>query len=423
MPLADNPANPTEIEALRDPTAWAPPLGPQGGFASAQSTPEVKRAREFRPDVAGLRGIAVLLVVLFHAGLSQVSGGFVGVDVFFVISGFVITGVLLREHERTKGTSLLAFYARRARRILPAGTIVIIVTVLISYHWLGFIAGNQVAEDDKAAALFYANFHFISLSTNYFTSRLPPSPLQHYWSLSVEEQFYLVYPTIFLCVALVWRRLPIVRKLAVVLLVIIGASFVLSVVQTAANANAAYFSPFTRAWELALGALVAIGSRPLSKLPPALAAALTWGGMACVLLAAFLYTSATAYPGDAVALPVLGAAAIIAGGAAAPAVGAEALLGRLPLQWLGLISYSLYLWHWPLLVVPEEQATHPLSTGHKLLLALLAVAVSAVSFLLIENPVRKAKGLSRRNVLSLVMGGCLIAASLSVAFIELATHP
>jgi len=232
VPLADNPANPTEIEALRDPTAWAPPLGPQGGFASAQSTPEVKRAREFRPDVAGLRGIAVLLVVLFHAGLSQVSGGFVGVDVFFVISGFVITGVLLREHERTKGTSLLAFYARRARRILPAGTIVIIVTVLISYHWLGFIAGNQVAEDDKAAALFYANFHFISLSTNYFTSRLPPSPLQHYWSLSVEEQFYLVYPTIFLCVALVWRRLPIVRKLAVVLLVIIGASFVLSVVRT-----------------------------------------------------------------------------------------------------------------------------------------------------------------------------------------------
>jgi peptidoglycan/LPS O-acetylase OafA/YrhL len=421
--LSDSPANPTQIQALPDASLRTAPAGHPTELVSSDSTPDVKRARDFRPDVAGLRGIAVLLVVLFHAGLSQVSGGFVGVDVFFVISGFVITGVLLREHEKTKGTSLLAFYARRARRILPAGTVVIIVTVLISYRWLGFIAGNQVAQDDKAAALFYANFHFISLSTNYFTSHLPPSPLQHFWSLSVEEQFYLVYPTIFLCVALVWRRQPIVRKLAVVLLVVIGASFVLSVVQTASNANAAYFSPFTRAWELALGALVAIGSRPLSKLPSTLAAALTWAGMACVLLAAFLYTSATAYPGDAVALPVLGAAAIIAGGAAAPAVGAEAVLGRLPLQWLGLISYSLYLWHWPLLVVPEEHATHPLSLEHKLLLALLAVAVSAVSFVLIENPIRKAKKLSRRNVLSLAMGGCLIAASLSVAFIELATHP
>jgi peptidoglycan/LPS O-acetylase OafA/YrhL len=422
--LSDSPANPTQIQALPDASLRTAAAGHPTEPVSSDGTADVKRgARDFRPDVAGLRGIAVLLVVLFHAGLSQVSGGFVGVDVFFVISGFVITGVLLREHEKTKGTSLLAFYARRARRILPAGTVVIIVTVLISYRWLGFIAGNQVAQDDKAAALFYANFHFISLSTNYFTSRLPPSPLQHFWSLSVEEQFYLVYPTIFLCVALVWRRQPIVRKLAVVLLVVIGASFVLSVVQTASNANAAYFSPFTRAWELALGALVAIGSRPLSKLPSTLAAALTWAGMACVLLAAFLYTSATAYPGDAVALPVVGAAAIIAGGAAAPAVGAEAVLGRLPLQWLGLISYSLYLWHWPLLVVPEEHATHPLSLEHKLLLALLAVAVSAVSFVLIENPIRKAKKLSRRNVLSLAMGGCLIAASLSVAFIELATHP
>lgn len=423
MPPSDTPANPMQVEALSGPSLQSPCLNCPPEAVSLEGTRDVKQARQFRPDVAGLRGIAVLLVVLFHAGLSQLSGGFVGVDVFFVISGFVITGVLLRERAKTNGTSLLGFYARRARRILPAATVVIIVTVLISYRWLGFIAGNQVAQDDKAAALFFANFHFISMSTNYFTSRLPPSPLQHYWSLSVEEQFYLLYPTIFLCVALVWRRVPIVRKLAVVLLAVIGVSFVLAVVQTASNANAAYFSPFTRAWELALGALVAVGSGPLSKLPPVLAAVLTWAGVACVLLAAFLYTGATPYPGDAVALPVLGAAAIIAGGAAAPTLGAEALLGRLPLQWLGLISYSLYLWHWPLLVVPEEQSSHPLSTERKLLLVLVAVAVSAFSFLLIENPIRNAKYLSHRNVLSLIIGGCFIGASLSVAFIELAIHP
>lgn len=223
MPPSDTPANPMQVEALSGPSLQSPRLNCPPEPVSLEGTRDVKQARQFRPDVAGLRGIAVLLVVLFHAGLSQLSGGFVGVDVFFVISGFVITGVLLRERAKTNGTSLLGFYARRARRILPAATVVIIVTVLISYRWLGFIAGNQVAQDDKAAALFFANFHFISMSTNYFTSRLPPSPLQHYWSLSVEEQFYLLYPTIFLCVALVWRRVPIVRKLAVVLLAVIEA--------------------------------------------------------------------------------------------------------------------------------------------------------------------------------------------------------
>jgi peptidoglycan/LPS O-acetylase OafA/YrhL len=203
---------------------------------------------------------------------------------------------------------------------------------------------------------------------------------------------------------------------------VIVASFVLSVVQTASNANAAYFSPFTRAWELALGALVAVGGRPLSKIPAPIAAVMTWAGIACVLVAAFAYSSTTTYPGAAVAIPVLGAAAIIAGGTANPALGAEAVLGQLPLQGLGAISYSLYLWHWPILIVAEEHAAHPLPLGQKLLLVLVALVVSTVSYLLVENPVHRAKNLSRRKIASLAMGACLVASSLSVAFIEIAVH-
>ena len=416
-------ADPVVVRQSDDITVLTTPPHPRRKDIDVrESAGTVPRDRQFRPDIAGLRALAVLLVVLYHAGLSPLSGGFVGVDVFFVISGFVITGLLLRERAKTQGTSLLAFYARRARRILPAATLVIIATLLMSYHWLGFIAGNQVSADAKAAALFFANFHFISLSTNYFTAQLPPSPLQHFWSLSVEEQFYLVYPALFLFTALVWRRAPLVRKLTVVLLAVIAASLTLSVVQTSSDATAAYFSPFTRAWELALGALIAIGSRPLSKVPRAVAGAVTWAGMACVLLAAFLYSGATSYPGDAVALPVVGAAAIIAGGTAVPRMGTEVLLRRLPFQWLGNISYSLYLWHWPVLVVAEEHAAHPLSLGQKLLLVLVALVISVASFLLVENPVRNAKRLRRKHIASIIMGGCLITLSLSVAFIEVAAH-
>ena len=413
-----------QLQTAGPPVLAAPAAGSRRmkGTDAGTEAGLVRRDRQFRPDIAGMRALAVALVVLYHAGLSAVSGGFVGVDVFFVISGFVITGVLLRERDKTGGTSLLAFYARRARRILPAATVVIIVTILISYRWLGFIAGDQVSADAKTAALFFANFHFISLSTNYFTATLPPSPLQHFWSLAVEEQFYFVYPAIFLGAAVVWKRFPLARKLAVVLLAVIVASFVLSVVQTSTNANAAYFSPFTRAWELALGALVAIGARPLSKIPSALAGILTWVGMACVLVAAFGYSGATTYPGAAVALPVLGAAAMIAGGTAAPALGVEALLRWAPFQWLGAISYSLYLWHWPVLIVAKEHASQPLSLAHNLVLVLVAVALSVASYLLIENPVRNARWLSRRNLASLALGACLVASSLSVAFIEIASH-
>ncbi len=157
--------------------------------------------RRFRPDVEGLRAVAVVLVVLYHANLPGLTGGYVGVDVFFVISGFVITGLLLRERSGAGRTSIVDFYARRVRRILPAATLVILVTVIASYVFLGYVDGNNVADDGRWAAIFLANYHFLEVGTNYLQSLRPPSPLQHFWSLSVEEQFYVVFPTLFLVVA------------------------------------------------------------------------------------------------------------------------------------------------------------------------------------------------------------------------------
>ena len=154
--------------------------------------------RRFRPDVQGLRAIAILLAIVYHADIQPFSGGYVGIEVFFVISGFVITGLLLRERDSTGHTSLRSFYGRRARRIIPMATLVIIVTVIVTYHSLGTLVGHETAVDGAWSALFLANVHFQATDTNYLLSQAPPSPLLNYWSLGVEEQFYIVYPALFL---------------------------------------------------------------------------------------------------------------------------------------------------------------------------------------------------------------------------------
>jgi peptidoglycan/LPS O-acetylase OafA/YrhL len=323
----------------------------------------------------------------------------VGVDVFFVISGFVITGVLLRERRSSGRTSLVDFYARRVRRILPAATLVILVTVVASYVFLGAVAGNVVADDGRWAAVFLSNFHFASVGTSYLTAHRPPSPLQNYWSLSVEEQFYVVYPTLFLALAAVARRTSYRVTLAAGLVVVVVLSFALSVSQTASSPTTAYFSPFTRAWELALGALVAVGTPWLARLPVRVAAVAGWAGMAAIVVAAVSYTSQTAYPGSLVAVPVVGAGLVIAAGVVVPRAGPEAVLGTGPMQWLGRRSYSLYLWHWPILVIAAERVgktTLPLAEN--LVLVAVALAVSVATYALFENPLRHLRKASRPTV-------------------------
>jgi peptidoglycan/LPS O-acetylase OafA/YrhL len=378
--------------------------------------------RKFRPDVEGLRAVAVLLVVLYHAGVPRLTGGFVGVDVFFVLSGFVITGLLLRERASAGTTRLLAFYGRRSRRILPAATLVIVLTVLASYHWLGFIAGDETARVGRTASLFYSNFHFISVGTNYLASQAPPSALQNFWSLSVEEQFYVVYPTLFIVAALAWSNVSLRLKLTVLLSVSVVASFTWSILQTSTNSVAAYFSPFTRAWELALGGLVAVGSVQLAKLPAAVALTMTWVGLAGILVAGFVYNGATPYPGSAVALPVIATALVVAGGTAAPKWGSEKLLHLPPFSWLGKLSYSLYLFHWPILIIAAQYAGHSLSVKDNLLWVLLALALSIASYFAVENPVRHWKFLARSGVRSICMGAILIGASLGLMAFEIGSH-
>ena len=379
--------------------------------------------RPFRPDVEGLRAVAVVLVVLYHAGVPQLSGGYVGVDVFFVISGFVITGVLLREKASRGRTSILTFYGRRCRRIIPAATIVIVVTVVLSYVFLGIFGGNRTATDGVWATIFLANFHFASTGTNYLTAYQPPSPLQNFWTLSVEEQFYLVYPTLFLLVGMARVAVSFRLRLAIVLFAVIAVSFALSVSQTASAPTVAFFSPFTRAWELALGALVAVGAPWLLRVPSQLAVVMTWIGLGLIALSAVLYNAQTAYPGSAVALPVVGAAFVIAGGTVVSRHGAELLLRLWPFRQLGKLSYSLYLWHWPILILAAEsvgKSSLPVTTN--LQWVLVALGLSMITYVAIENPIRHAKALNRSRLLSVGLGVGLIALSLTVVVGELRVH-
>ena len=368
--------------------------------------------RPFRPDVEGLRAVAVLLVVLFHSQVSAVSGGYVGVDVFFVISGFVITGVLLRERASTGRTSILSFYGRRCRRIIPAATLVIIATVGLAYWFLGVAGGIPTATDGRWAALFLANFHFISTGTNYLASQAPPSPLQNFWSLAVEEQFYVIYPTLFLLVA--GARVRTLRaRLAMGLIAVIIGSFVYSIVDTHGNPVDAFFSPFTRAWELALGALVAVCTPWLLKVPARAAALATWVGLGAILVAATAFSSQTAYPGYLAAIPVLGAGLIIAGGMGVHSGGAESLLRLAPFRWLGRLSYSLYLWHWPILITAAEYAGKTsLSVKDNLGWDLVALVASMLTYVVVENPVRHALSLRRNRRASIGIGIGLIAVTL-----------
>ena len=392
----------------------AQPMLVETAAATPAATPTLED-RKFRPDIEGLRAVAVLLVALYHGHIPGIRGGYVGVDVFFVISGFLITGLLLRERTERGTTSISSFYARRARRILPAATVVVLFTVIGSYHWLGFVVGNSVADDAKWTAVFMANLHFAAIGTTYLGSQLPPSPLQHMWSLGVEEQFYVLWPTLFFLVAIVGRRLSLRLRLGVVLSCIIVASFAWSVIETSQSATWSYFSPLTRAWELALGGLVAVASPLLRRIPPAVAGYGGAVGLGSVIASGLVLTDRTRYPGSAVAWPVLSTAVVIAAGCVTSAGLAEKALRIRPCQWVGQRSYSFYLWHWPILIIAFEAAGHNLPVWENAMWLVVALIASALSYRFVENPIRFAKALTSRASASLLMGAVLILELLGFA--------
>jgi peptidoglycan/LPS O-acetylase OafA/YrhL len=375
--------------------------------------------RRFRPDVQGLRAIAILLALVYHAGIPPFSGGYVGIEVFFVISGFVITGLLLRERASSGHTSLRNFYGRRARRIIPMATLVIIVTVIATYHSIGTLVGHETAIDGAWSALFLANVHYQATDTNYLLSQAPPSPLLNYWSLGVEEQFYIVYPVVVVLMGWWARRGSFRLRLTVFLVAVIIASYSYSIVFTASNAQSAYFSLLVRSWELALGGLIAVYGPQLQRIPQAWAAIASWVGLAVILVSSVTLTPASEYPGALVAIPTLAAGLVIAAGAAAPTWGVERLLRREPFPFLALISFSLYLWHWPILeIAAQHRGVATLPVWDNVLLLVLAGLLATVTYRFFENPVRHAKFLVRRKWASLIMGLCLIAATLAVTTYE-----
>jgi prepilin-type processing-associated H-X9-DG protein len=368
--------------------------------------------RRFRRDVQGLRAVAVALVVLYHANFRLFPGGFVGVDVFFVISGFVITGVLLRHARGGGGVAFADFYARRSRRIIPASALVIIIVVVAEFRLNGVIYGSLAALVGKAASIFMANIHFARVGTNYFTSTRPPSPFLNFWSLAVEEQFYLVYPALFLGVIALRVRRSVEARLIAFLSLVIVASFSLSVIQTASNPAVAFYSPLTRAWELALGGLVACAAPWLLKLPVQLRSAITWLGLAGIVVAALAFSTSTAYPGWLVALPVVGTGMVIAGGTGPIGLhrGAELILGLRPFQAFGSISYSWYLWHWPILVIAAECAgRHRLGFRENIPYLALGLAAAIATYLVVENPIRHLAVLRRLPWASIGVGVVITA--------------
>jgi peptidoglycan/LPS O-acetylase OafA/YrhL len=399
---------------------------PAHDVVAAQVASRGDRVDRFRPDIEGLRAVAVGLVLLFHGYGKPFTGGFVGVDVFFVISGFLITGLLLHEQTKDGRISIWRFYARRVRRILPASALTVLATIIATYYLLGFIVGNELANDAKWTAVFAANIHFALAGTDYLGSQQPPSPLQHMWSLGVEEQFYLVWPSLFLLLVVIGRlakRRNVFGVLAVSLLITIGASLAWSVIQTSSNATWAYFSPLTRAWELALGGLIAVvGPAAVSRVPTWVYQVAALLGLAGIIVSALTLTSSMPYPGCAVAIPVLSSALLIWAGCGNPLTIVGRALSVRPMQWVGARSYSLYLWHWPILAIAAQYAGHHLNAWQNSGLLLAAVAASAITFRLVENPVRNSPRLKSRTGLTLASGVVLSLFTIVVAQWQIASH-
>jgi peptidoglycan/LPS O-acetylase OafA/YrhL len=384
-------------------------------------------AARFRPDIQGLRAVAVVAVVANHAGLSRLSGGYVGVDVFFVISGFLITSHLLRSLMTTGRIDFGAFYGRRIRRLLPASFVVMALSIVGAFVWIPPLLREQALKDAVSTALYLPNYAFAQQGADYL-SESSPSLFQHYWSLGVEEQFYLLWPIVLalLFAAVARRRGGLLLALGAIVL----ASLAVCVLLTDESQPWAFFSLWTRAWELGLGGIVAVLlARGEPVLSPRVAAVAGWAGLGGIVFACTAYSSGTAYPGTAAVLPVVATATVILAGATPTRFGATTLLATRPFLFLGRVSYPLYLVHWPMLVLTQAAVGYytPLPQWATVLLAVVAVPVAWLLHRFVEEPARRAHWLTRarprRSLLGAAIGSAAIVIAAAVGIAETGALP
>lgn len=357
----------------------------------------------YRGDVEGLRAIAILLVVACHAKVTWLAGGFVGVDVFYVLSGYLITGLLVQEIRTTGELRSANFYGRRLRRLLPALLLMLIVTCVLGRLLLAASSQPEQASAAAAAALWLSNFHFAFSNMGYFAPGPETNLFLHTWSLGVEEQFYLVWPLLVVLAMGAWtgaKRPPDAHRLKWVFGGIFVASLVLSLYWTWHSPHMAFYMMPSRAWQFALGALVflLVGSpqwQADTRLPPRWLSAAGWLGLAAVLLAAFTINGGMPYPGIASLLPTVGAALVLAAGGRGDNAGPGRILALRPMQAIGRISYSWYLWHWPVLLLGA--AVLDVHNGWiRLALVVASLIIAAFSFHVVETPIRHYRKLLAR---------------------------
>jgi peptidoglycan/LPS O-acetylase OafA/YrhL len=360
-------------------------------------------AHRFRPDIQGLRALAVLPVVAFHAFPDLLPGGFVGVDIFFVISGYLITRILHQELREGR-FSITGFYVRRVRRLFPALYLMLFATMLLGLVLLPPHELRELAKTVAATVGFVANFLFYDLS-GYFGGEAELKPLLHTWSLAVEEQFYLVFP---LALAAVWRLRP--RWLPAILWAAAALSLAWSVRELGQDASRAFYYPWPRAFELLIGAIVAVGAIPQAR-HQAVRDGLSLLGIALIAASLLLLSEERPFPGLAALPPCIGAALVLAAGEEGESLGGR-MLGAAPLVLVGSLSYSLYLWHWPALVFGRYLALRPLTAPEAIAAVAVAFALAWASWRYVESPVLKWR-LPRRRVLA--GGGAMMAATAVLA--------
>jgi peptidoglycan/LPS O-acetylase OafA/YrhL len=362
----------------------------------------------YRADVEGLRGLAIVLVVLYHARLLGMHGGFVGVDVFFVLSGYLITGLLVKEAEQRGRLDFARFYARRMRRLLPAVAVVLLATLALARVVYSPLEQATVTQSARDAALYMSNLRFALQTLDYHAADAALNPLLHTWSLAVEEQFYVFWPL------LVAAALGVVRvaggragnramhrsRLVRVVVAASLASFALCVWQTGAVRPWAFFGLPARVWEFGLGGLAAVSGR---KLPPRRAAAVGAVGLVVVVASGVVFTAATPFPGYAALLPVLGTIALLLAGEVESTSPVQRVLRSGPMLWFGRLSYSWYLWHWPILVLAGA-AWGDLGAAARLGCLAASLALSAATHAVVEDPVRHSRWLAPRPALSIALG-------------------